>query len=408
MQFGSSNNTINDNKINGLRIHLVNLIILLIVVFSFTTTVQSLFDRFSINRIIGGLLAVVSALLFFIRPEIKSFYKVTVLFVIALISLVSSVDISKDLTDFIYLFATILMILNISNKNNTALFIKSFNKFLKPISFFVIVECGILLVLLLTKKGYAYHWGESRYFLGLCNGQHTMASLCCLIVTFTIFIILQKKKHLIFWGMLVLIPSYAIFETGARVFLFPLAILLFFLIQISVKRKAIRISIYSIGIVLFVLIILHSSMLDKFQFVTGNSYAGNLARDFSSGRTEFWKVDLELFASGNFFQIIFGRGFASVYLTNLKKVSMEIWAHNDIIHLLVGTGICGAYIYISIVYTAFRNVKKLFKNRYVFAVLVVYVIVPMLLNGFFVLQHYVYSFVTLYLIMLNLQRNRET
>lgn len=390
----------------SLREQLIKCIVTLIVIFSFTTMVQSLIDSISINKVVGALLVVASIFLYFISFDLKSITILIVFVPITIISFVSSLDISKDANDYLFLFATIFTLINLTNSRNVSLFKKTLYGCSKMIALTAIFECIILAILLVTRTGYYGHWGEGVYFRGLCNSQHTMASLSCLILSFLIFRVKFSARTKLLYVVLGLIPSLAIFESGARVFLFPLAILLFCLVRLSFSNRILRVLIYLLGIILGIILITKSSMMDKFIFTTENIYAVNVLSAFTSGRSEFWKVDLIYFTSGSPFQLLFGRSFSAVYAINLEKVNLEIWAHNDLIHLLVGTGIIGTLAYVSIFYGLFKQTFNRIKSKTDIIALILYIIVPMLLNGFFTYQHFTYSFFILFLTLLNNEKRR--
>ncbi|MCR4697459.1 MAG: hypothetical protein K5654_09135 [Lachnospiraceae bacterium] len=383
-----------DESYNRLRKRLISTIVSLIIVYSFTTIIQSKIDIFSINKIVGGTLAFLSVILFCIKPKPSAFLGIFYFIINALISIITSKRISIEINDFVYLFATLLMLVTISNEKNIELFLDALKKRRKIIIIFVILECIILLYLLITKTGYSYHWGEGRYFHGMCNSQHTMASDACLIISFLVFLAKTDKRY-IRYGLLAIIPAYAIFETGARVFLIPLAILTVYLIQNKFRKRFARIIIYIIGIVVSAYIMVNSAMMDKFSFVINNPYAINQMSGFTSGRTEFWKEDIKLFISGSPIQILFGRTFWDVYSTNFLKVRMEIWAHNDLIHLLIGTGLVGASIYTLFICYSLFSVRDKINNKTTYIMLIIYVVLPLFFNGFFLYQHFLYSFVVL-------------
>ena len=385
-----------------LRKQIVNWIVILIMVFSFTTLIQSLVDKISINKIVGGGITVLLLFLFLLYPERKAFFRLFVLITIGTFTLIYTPSISKDLNDLIFLFATVLMLINMSNQTNMRAFQDSVERHVKAIKVLVLIECLIIALLLVTQTGYSYHWGEGRFFQGLCNSQHTLASLACLIISFIIYIVHIKKEQIMLFSILLLIPTYAIFESGARVFLFPLAILLFLYIQSVIKNKIYRVLIYIVGIIASIILILHSNMVDKFVFVTGNKYASDLTSAFTSGRSEFWKADIELFTSGNLIELLIGKSFAEVYATNLQKVNLEIWAHNDIIHLLVGMGLIGCITYVAILCATYKKIMSYIRDKLLLIIMIMYVVIPMLLNGFFTYQHFVYSFFILYFVALNM------
>lgn len=384
-------------RLTGVRKQLVNLIVDLVILFSFTTTIQSLIDSISLNKIVGISIVLFSVILFIFSHHKKAIINLIVLVVIAFLSFAVSRSISHDFNDYVFLFTTFFMIINISNKKNQRFFRKALFRKKDIIKLFAIVECAILAFLLLTKRGYTdSSWGEESFFKGFCNSQHTMASLCCFIGSFIILETRAIKKFNIINAILLMILTYATFEAGARVFLFPILIILLLFINYSFKRLRTKIILCCLGLALFVVVLLSSNMMNKFAFVLNNIYATDALSSFTNGRSEFWAVDFNLFLSNSLFRKFFGSSFSNVYLTNLEQVDLEIWAHNDIIHLLVGTGLIGTFIYVSTLISCFVNTRHLCMSKFIVFLLVLYVVLPLLLNGFFAYLHFVYSFVVLY------------
>ena len=89
-----------------------------------------------------------------------------------------------------------------------------------------------------------------------------------------------------------------------------------------------------------------SGIGDKIQ---ATQYTGKSYHDFwatiSSGRTVFWKWDLEAFFALPFWQQFVGNGFNFAYEVTEKHL-VALWAHNDIIHLLMNFGYIGVAIYL--------------------------------------------------------------
>ena len=148
----------------------------------------------------------------------------------------------------------------------------------------------------------------------------------------------------------------------------------------------------------------HSSMLDKFNFVSsGGNMAANAVDGFTSGRSLFWSVDLKAFASGNIIQVLFGRGFDYIYGLNARMVNLEIWAHNDFIHLLLGGGLLAFGVYVYIIWRFFK--KILVNQRKIDKLMaVVYLLFPAIINGFLMYQHLLLSMMIFCLCYIRIDR----
>ena len=208
------------------------------------------------------------------------------------------------------------------------------------------------------------------------------------------------KRKWVYLGLLILIPAYALLETGARTFLIPLVIMCYLFISYEVPNKHTRVLICMSGICLAIIFFSSSGIATKFLYTANNNYSTDVISNITSGRSKFWIIDLSIFSSGNPIEWLIGQSFSRVYSVNLETTNMEIWAHNDIIHLLVGIGLVGTGIYLMLI---FRVIKEMFfvtdslLNKFLLAL---YIFFPMFFNGFFVYQHYFYSFLILFFIIL--------
>ena len=92
-----------------------------------------------------------------------------------------------------------------------------------------------------------------------------------------------------------------------------------------------------------------------------------------------------------------GNGFDYVYYINKTRYGLQIWAHNDFVNVLLCNGIIGIWVYFYSYFCVFReswrNMKKLDA-----ILLSLFLLIIALINGLFVYQHYLYSFVIMYLL----------
>lgn len=380
------------------KTQLINALIFFLCLFSVSTLFQSLSEKVALNRIVAIFIVFILITLNSKSMELKNLIRILLLAGISVFHLFLSENFFRDLTDVIYILTTILVIIAISNKDNVIIFRRSLMNSSKIILILACIECFIVLCLLIGKIGYTQssQWGMNSYFRGLCNSEHTMASLGCMLLA--MLLVANSNRVHSPWLILLfsIIPSYAILQTGARIFLFPLGILLFFIIEGNVKARWMKFIVYSISILLGVYIAESSGMANKFIYALSNQYASNALSAFTSGRSEFWKADLNNYLSGNVITLLIGNGFSSIYNLNYHLFGIKIWSHNDIIHLLNCVGFIGCYSYISIILLALKRIKFQVRRLAVILIIYGYVFIPMLLNGFFPYQHLLYSFVFLY------------
>lgn len=371
------------------KLSIFDILYIAILLYVFSTVTQTLYP-FSLNRIwtIGIIVCLLVKLL-------KSANKKTILYLIAICvvgvsTTIFSENIKQNINDFIYFATAVLWLIFMSEKKNRTYLYGAVVNNLEMTKVILILSFIAVLVPFVTKSGYSYQWGEAPYFTGYSGSQHTMASSMCLLTS--VYLLLYLRKRFAWWHLVILmLCAYIVLETGARTFIVPIAILVFYYIQHNIKSINTRTLVYSIGTFAAIYMVLNSSMLDKFTFLTsGANMAVNAIDGFTSGRSRFWIVDLDAFVSGNFFQFIFGRGFDYVYCLNERMVRMKIWAHNDFIHLLLGGGFLAFSTYVAIMFNCFRNISVR-QNKLDKILIVIYVLFPAVFNGFLMYQHLLLS-----------------
>ena len=246
---------------------------------------------------------------------------------------------------------------------------------------------------LFLNSSYIINWSDS-YYVGFVGMPHTAASSLCLLMAF--FLLIFNDKSFKFYRLCILVCLIGIiFKTGARTFIVPALLICFLYIKDVLKNKWIKMFVYVFVASLITYIFINSNMMDKFLWSadSANQYTSNALSSMTGGRSSFWKIDLHVFFNQNpIFQII-GRGFDFPYLTNLKYYNMHIWAHNDIIDILLSLGYLGCFAYIFIWNIFLKNIFKQKKNKVLYFILLIYIFFPMLINGVFIAQHYLFSII---------------
>ena len=147
-------------------------------------------------------------------------------------------------------------------------------------------------------------------------------------------------------------------------------------------------------------------MANKFEFASGNIYADSLLSAITNGRNEIWLTDILAWANSGPMGIAFGNSFSTIYELNNRVLALSIWAHDDLVMLLYGFGLVGLCLYLACLFTLFRSMCASL-GRGVVMLLVVFILFPMLLNGFFPYQHLVYAYVLLYAICSHMNVSRK-
>ena len=378
---------------------LVDLLIVMIFTFTITTLVQRLFGSFSINTIIGGLIAFLIMCICFVRFQLGQAYKIILSITCFIFAIFQASSISVEIREWIYYITTIFLLDILSKDDNLLQIERSLFRFHKTIQIIVNSTCLLLAVLLIRGIGYQEKWGEGRYFIGLCNEPHTMASVCCLLLALIVLYYKKFAKNRLWYAFIALVPIFVIFQTGARVFLIPAAIYMVMIINDSVYHPLARFAIYGLSLIVFSFFILQSSMANKFVYAFDTRWSNSLLDTFTSGRSEIWATDINKYFSGNFLQLLVGSSFSQMYAVNNLMLNLNIGAHNDIIGLLNGTGLIGTTQYMLTLHSLFRKIHLSLKNRWDKVLCICYVLLPLLLNGFYTYQHYVYSFFVLFILI---------
>ena len=383
------------------KINLYGALYYFIILYTLATMSQDLIPFLPLNRLfyIGILFCVVLILLS--KPEKTSFLGLS-LIAVDMVMVHMAYGIKDNILDYIYFVSALVWLYFLEKKDRRD---KLRYKFLqhRKINKLVAFICVLLvLVSLITKVGYRYAW-EGSYYVGFSSLAHTAASSICLVISiFLITYCTERFSWVILFYLLLL--TYGIFETGARTYIVPAVILVYLYLNKCRGQKNIKYLLYAFGLVTAFVILSKSSIMDKFNFTsTANEYVkvDALAQQ-TSGRSAFWIIDIKGFLDGSLFAKILGHGHGYTYYLNKTFYNLNVWAHNDFIQLLVGGGLLTLVVYIKALWNA---VKSILKNHKLIdqIMLVVYILFPAVLNGFYNYSHYFLSFIVLGLMFDNEQ-----
>lgn len=370
----------------------------LIVLYMLAALVQRIIP-FSVNRVLGAAIMVVLGFDFLRRlTQMRAIaFFILCLLIVANVGILTT-DALTEIEFFIYFGSSLLVLCYLSSHDSASEISKALSSCKYFAVFSVCFAAAIVLFLLISGLGYQpSSWGGEVYFTGWCNAEHTMASVACLVMTFSL--VLNKLGHFPIPPLFLVlgIMSYALFQTGARTFLIPDVIILINAIRISMKRVWCQVASFLLIMGVAVAIFASTGMAAKFMYIEDGAWAtGESALSiFTSGRDQYWLTDLSAFFSGNPITWIVGASSSFVYNLNAQVFDMRIWAHNDFVMLLCSVGVLGIAIYLSALRAFFRQTRKCCRPL-PFLLLVVYVMFPAIINGFYSYQHFVYSAVFLF------------
>lgn len=392
------------------EIYCYKTLIYLLTMYMFTTLTYTLWSQItkSPNKIIGLLIFCNILIIYFNNITLKKIMIFFLTFSVVMIAILQTSNKNSYISDGIYFIITIFLLTELNNKYFIKKLLSSLRQSQTFIRF-VIILCNIFLCIgFFDIKCYNSSLWEGSYYIGYTNASHTMASGVCLLLSFSLYIIRDKKNIRTF---ILLIPGIiAILKSGARTFLIPLMVICYFFYIYNIKKSLLKIILLPLALFIISYILLQSSMIDKILFSINNK-VGNMGfmGRFTNGRTVFWLVDLLAFQDYNFIQKLLGNGLDFVYILNKKFFNLAIWAHNDIINCLLSFGIIGTCIYIYTIFIICKNILRYQKNNIFIKIsLLIYIIIPALLNGFYPYQHYFYSFFVLFILYKHYCYNKKS
>lgn len=366
-----------------------------IILYILSTMTQTLIPFIPLNRIAYFFIILCVSIILLTHID-RASIAFLLLFAVDFLLVLLIYNIDSYFDDYIYFFSALEWLLFLTKTDRRSKLLTEFVTHPitnKAVAFFSVALTAFALV---TKTGYYQTWGGEMYFVGYSGLTHTAASSFCLVIALMLIVYCNKKFSWIIMLML-LIMTYAIFETGARTFIIPAVILIY--IYISQSSGSLKAIIYALAITIGTIILLRSNIINKFIFTnTGDQYSAYKGVDLqTSGRTVFWAIDLGGFFNADLFAKIFGQGHSYVYELNSKFYHLKIWAHNDFIQLLVAGGLMTLTLYISALFHCIRSVTQ---NKKIFSIVIlaVYCIVPAIMNGFYNYAHFFLSFVLLCLL----------
>lgn len=367
----------------------------LMAIYMFTTLTYTLWPVSSPNKIIGFLIFFNALCIYCMNLTKKKVMILLISMSVVSWALINTNNLFSYISDGIYFLIAILLLTEIDNEFSKNQLMSGLNNSEKIIKVLVFLCNIILCVGFFDAKCYDSSQWDGSYFIGYTNSSHTMASGACLLLIFTLYAIRNKKK---IGAFIYFVPSIiAILQSGARTFLIPIVIVCLFFYVYHIRKFSIKLLVLPLAMICAAYIFLNSSMIEKFTFSVNNQYTDmNFLGKLTNGRTAFWVVDLLEFSKYNIFQKLLGNGFHFVYQVNKEYFNLAIWAHNDFINCLLSVGLVGTLVYIYTLICVGKKIIKMPKKHIVIKLLLLlYMLLPALLNGFYTYQHYFYSFIIL-------------
>ena len=343
--------------------------VLLVVAYMLTALVQDLLP-FSVNRLIGALIIIILGFDYLKHlTNLRVLALCTIGFLFVIHVGITTTSLNDELEFYIYWVAALLTLSYLAYGQNIDELVEVVSRQSKICRLASYLSTILIAVLLLTHTGYVVSWGGDLYFKGFCNTEHTMASVCCLVMAISFLCVRKESMAVFFFPVIGIVMTWALLQTGARTFIVPATLVL----AIAV------ISVYSV-----------TGMSSKFDVVSNTSTGNSFLNAITSGRIGYWNVDITSYLNGDPFIWLFGDSAAAVYDLNMSIFRMRIWSHNDFVMLLCSVGLLGLLIYAVTLKQFFWKIQGRISTP-VFTSILIFVLLPAFINGFYCYQHLLYS-----------------
>lgn len=356
-------------KINPNRLFLK-----LVLLFPITTLFQTMIPQ--INKILFGIIFILLLTFYLKKLTLKNMMILLFLCITMTFDIVITKEKLYNSNELFYLPFFVIFYTYISDNN------KKFHTLIKENKKYVynIIYIWTILVAisLFMKSSWVSEWGKAKYFGSLCKSVWRFVPTCTFISSLIILIFnINKDKHAIY---LMILPMFGFFMSGSRTYM-VVGICLFIIFWYYYVNKKINFILSLLPIsAMLIIAILNSAMVNKFNAVSYNKnsyfdYMGTI----TSGRSIFWKADIENFKSSGFINKMLGNGFNFIYKVNYKAFGGLVWAHNDFIQCIVSHGIIGLIMYIYTLLSCILSIINAKKDKLIFTL----AILVWLFNAFF-------------------------
>lgn len=345
-----------------IRGRIQDFIVKFILIFPITTLLRELLPQ--INKVIMGMMLILLTVMVL-------FHKLTVRRLTILLCSVGlyifSIYMTKEalfnLNDVFYFILWILFLLFLYADSNLIYEITLQN--LSLIRCIVILWSFLFLVL------------QFLFHIDFMEGPHQLGSAALFIIVLNWLYVKNSKKYIYLLGMVV--PLLATAFGGARTY-FGIIVIYFGLVLYDLCKSVKKFLLCSFPLlIIMIIVILNTTIMDRWIVAFSDGYF-DLWGMITSGRTVFWKADIDAFMALPVINKLFGYGYNFVYFVNYTAIYNYIWGHNDFINIMMCYGITGIYIYIRVFYLA---IKQLCYSTNIKRILNVGLITIMMLNAFF-------------------------
>lgn len=355
-------------------LNLKKMILYIILITPITTLLQGVPVFSNINKFFLGVLIVLLAYANMHKLKRNNVY---ILFLTLIVWLNSYLNINRkflNINDLFYFWMWILLFIYLENnmKELTDLLYRN----IRVLRTVIIIWTLLVVASIGYSNAFYYEWGSSTYFKSFADNAFRFATTCMFIIVLLGVYVNFKKDRKYLW--LAMVPIVGVAASGSRTYLFLVLLLFAPLYYKNVSKEVFWVTCIPVFLAI-ISIIVNSNMMDKFDYVNYVGVINNKSflSTFTSGRTDFWLLDLKAFFGCPFWNILFGNSITYSYEINSTYYTTAIQAHNDYINVLISYGLIGLCVYLVVFLKFLKRTLKNFmsiEKKYVFIFLLVYIL----------------------------------
>lgn len=202
-------------------------------------------------------------------------------------------------------------------------------------------------------SSYKYE-AETRGFVSFAGTTFLLVPTAMFIFALLVMQYQIYKKKI--YAISLIIPSLCVLLGTTRTYLVALLCSWLVFVYLNVKNKKSFFILTVAVTVVFAGVVLLSPIRSKFADTLSRTEIGmDSTAAFTSGRSVFWKYDIDHIFSNGKLKIIFGNGINYLFEINARLYHVAIWAHNDYIQILGDYGLIGIGVYLYMFYYLFKN-----------------------------------------------------
>lgn len=369
----------------------INLYKWLLFLIAFFIPVNLLKDLFSIPLTLvmgGGILLLLLLINIFSRSRYNIII-ISVSILLFLLTLIFSNDIETNIRYFINWFSLINVLLLLANNDKIQGIKNCIIENEKKLHYVSIFNFILLVVLYFIPASHSLHWGISDSFKAFTVSHAVASSIATLLCFESVYFI--RNRNFISYILMFFVLSFLAFETGARIYIISIISLAILVFNIVIKKRNTKLVFVILSVLLALIIIPNSSFGEKMNITSNYQVVHNTSflNAITSGRIEFWKIDVIKYFQSSPRIWFFGNGFDYSYYINATFYHLEIFSHNLFLETLLSLGLMGFLLLLSVI----KRNYAILEYKFIIFIYSIYFVLVAFLNGMIDSQIYCFSLI---------------